>query len=102
MFVYNLKLKFFDLSFVVIGADRTSFAMMKVASAQRVISSAELAEQHNLSDSYEQHQKLASRKKFAAIVKRVPALSAKVSPRVFSKEPDPAKLSWIGWLKHTL
>ncbi len=88
VFVYNPKPKFFDLSFVVIGADRTSFAMMKVASAQGVISSAELAEQHNLSDSYEQHQKLASRNKFAAIVKRVPALSAKISPRVFSKEPD--------------
>jgi len=33
VFVYNPWPNFFDLSFVVIGADRISFAMMKVASA---------------------------------------------------------------------
>jgi len=35
VFVYNPRPRFFDLSFVVIGADRTSYAMMKVAHALR-------------------------------------------------------------------
>lgn len=48
VFVYNDYPKFFDISFVFIGADRTAKTMMKIASAYRPeeasISSAEVAE----------------------------------------------------------
>lgn len=87
VFVYNPKPRFFDLSFVVIGADRTSFAMMKVASAQATVSSAAMAEEYGLTEP-EDFAKVASSRKIATLIKRVPAMSASVSPKAFSREPD--------------
>jgi len=88
VFVYNPKPKFFDLSFVVIGADRTSFAMAKVAHAFTAKSSAELAEDYRLAESYEIREKVAARGKVATIIKRVPSMSAKIMPKAFSGEPS--------------
>jgi hypothetical protein len=82
VFVYNPKPKFFDLSIVVIGADRASFVMDKVAHARFGIpSSAELAEDVNLtaaSDILKSRMKLAAKGKSAEILKRVRATSARV------------------------
>lgn len=81
VFVYNPKPKFFDLSIVVIGADRASFVMDKVANARFGIpSSAELADDAGLissSDVLRQRMKLAAKGKSAEILKRVKATSAR-------------------------
>ena len=82
VFVYNPKPKFFDLSIVVIGADRASFVMDKVASARfGVVSSAELAESAGLtaaSDNVVRLLKQAAKGKRAEILKKIQATSAKV------------------------
>ena len=87
VFVYNPKPRFFDISFVVIGADRTSYAMAKVASAGAVSSAAQ-AELDGLVDppSPDSVAKTASRNKLARIVKRIPAMSAKVMPAIEAAE----------------
>ena len=90
VFVYNPRPKFFDLSFVVIGADRTSYAMAKVASAQAV-SSALAAEMEGIRDGYSSSilkEKLARKRKISNILKRVPVMSAEVMPDVDASEPD--------------
>lgn len=46
VFVYNDQPKFFDISFVLIPADRTAGMLAKVANAQQPVLSAELGEQY--------------------------------------------------------
>jgi len=90
VFVYNPKPKFFDLSFVVIGADRTSYAMAKVASIYGT-SSAAAAEDAGIRDGYAVQvlkEKMAARSKISTILKEVPALSARVMPHIERHEPD--------------
>jgi hypothetical protein len=88
VFVYNPKPKFFDISFVVIGADRTSYAMAKVASATMTRSSAELAEAIGLREapSAVNLAKVAGRHKLANILKRLPAMSARLMPALEATE----------------
>ena len=90
--VYNPKPKFFDISIVVIGADRTSYVMAKLAHRRRVVvSSAQLAEDAGLRDTTESTKnllKMALANKMANLVKEVPALAAKVMPTVDRHEED--------------
>ena len=84
VFVYNPKPRFFDISFVVIGADRTSYAMAKVASVHTT-SSAQAAEDYGLRDGDTLNilkEKLATKQKMSNILKQIPAMSAKVMPAV--------------------
>lgn len=78
---------FFDISFVVIGADRTSYAMQKVASifAQRDDMSKEASLRGLRSVLSE---KLAARRKRADLIKDVPAMARKVSPALARVQPD--------------
>tara|TARA_Y100000310_G_scaffold12637_1_gene13042 strand:- start:303 stop:1982 length:1680 start_codon:yes stop_codon:yes gene_type:complete len=90
VFVYNPSPRFFDLSFVVIGADRTSYAMAKVASTFGV-SSALAAEDAGIRDGHNVKilkEKMATKRKISRILKEVPALSAKVMPQISDNEPD--------------
>lgn len=84
VFVYNPKPRFFDISFVVIGADRTSYAMAKVASIVHN-SSAAAAEEVGLRDGESVDllkEKLAAKRKISLMLKKVPAMSAKVMPAI--------------------
>jgi hypothetical protein len=93
VYVTNPNCRFFDLSFVIIGADRTSYAMAKVARVMTpgaVVLSADLAEQCGLRDrSYIKSwtEKLAERQKLSKLMKRIPAMSARVIPPITDKEP---------------
>jgi len=90
VFVYNPKPRFFDLSFVVIGADRTSFAMAKVASAA-AMPSALAAEEYGIRDGHEAallREKIAKKQKVSKILKQVPAMSTKIMGPVGDAEPD--------------
>jgi hypothetical protein len=90
VFVYNPRPRFFDLSFVVIGADRTSYAMAKVASVYGG-SSAYAAEAEGLRDGDTVSmlkEKLAKKQKVSQILKQVPAMSAKVMPPITRAEPN--------------
>jgi hypothetical protein len=90
VFVYNPKPKFFDLSFVIIGADRTSYAMAKVASVLGG-SSAVAAEEAGIRDGYAVgllKEKMATKSKISNILKDVPAMSAKVMPNIEKHERD--------------
>lgn len=93
-YMVNIKPKFFDLSFVVIGADRTSYAMAKVAFAQSHLfteNSAVLANEYRIRDGAlvgELKEKLAKKQKLSEVLKRVPAMSAKVMPALTRREPD--------------
>ncbi len=92
VFVYNPGMKFFDLSMVVIGADRISHVMAKVASySAQMMSSAEAAELAGYEEPEEHMQamlKQAMARKQAEIEKDVPALSAALMPRITDDEPD--------------
>lgn len=87
----NIRPKFFDLSFVVIGADRTSYSMAKVARAfGGSLNSVDLAEMYGLAKVAllpELKEKLGRKQKVSEILKRIPAMSAKVLPRVTQAEP---------------
>ena len=90
VFVYNPSPRFFDLSFVVIGADRTSYAMAKVASVMGG-SSALAAEESGIRDGHNVKilkEKMAAKSKISRILKEVPALSAKVMPSISGSEPS--------------
>lgn len=89
VFVYNPRPRFFDISFVVVGADRTSYAMAKVAYINSTTSSAEMAEREGLEDTtplIDEQIKLASSAKLANILKRIPAMSAKLMPALEASE----------------
>ena len=92
VFVYNPKPKFFDISIVVIGADRTSFAMSKVASLRgggRL--SAELGNEAGMEEPADRMRRLmkqAAATKRAEIEKDVPALSSAIMPHLTDDEPD--------------
>lgn len=92
VFVRNPHPKFFDLSIVVIGADRTSYVMDKLAYARHTAqSSAALASEKGLvrsSDLVVEQLKLASLGKRAEIVKRLKATAAKVVNRMDAGEAD--------------
>ncbi|MAP23592.1 MAG: hypothetical protein CL582_21905 [Alteromonadaceae bacterium] len=90
VFVYNPSPRFFDLSFVVIGADRTSYAMAKVASVMGG-SSALAAEEAGIRDGYNVKilkEKMAAKSKISRMLKEVPAMSAKVMPSISRHEPS--------------
>lgn len=104
VFVYNPKPRFFDISFVVIGADRTSYAMAKVASVYGR-SSALAAEESNLRDGVvldSLREKLATKRKTSELLKRVPALSAKHIKPIADAEPDLKKSILDSLAKHPL
>lgn len=100
VYVLNPNPKFFDISFVLIGADRTSYAMAKVASVYGVspgnMLSADLAEEYGLRDRSSVTmlaEKLANKQKLSNMVKNLPAISAKVMPGITGQEPNlPAEL----------
>lgn len=90
--VLNPDCRFFDISFVVIGADRTSYAMTKVARAlfpEGVVLSADAAEIAGLRDralTTDLSEKLADRMKLADLVKNIPTLSSRVMPAASRRE----------------
>ncbi len=94
VFVYNPKPKFFDLSFVIIGADKTSYAMLKVAYAQEALQqglSADAAAVAGTGRDFDRRillQKMAEVQKKAEITKRIPSLAQNLSPSLTSREPD--------------
>ena len=99
VFVFNPRPKFFDLSIVVVGADRTSFVMAKVARANgqpvHAGGSAELALAYGLSDPVDDAKeilKLGMSRKLAEMAKQVPALAAEVLPALNAREPELPKL----------
>ena len=105
VYVKNPRPRFFDLSFVVIGADRTSFAMMKVAHVMRRSSDLGADELGSLKYAHLRasiRTKLAARKlatvKTSEIRKRLQALSAKTVPRLEASDPDiaPGLLDALG------
>lgn len=83
VFVYNDFPKFFDISFVFIGADRTAKTMLKIAGDQRVYSfgSAEQAEKLGYAEGNE-------------IL--YPAFGVEVEKTASVQEEDPLKLAFIG------
>ena len=104
VFVYNPRPRFFDISFVVIGADRTSYAMAKVASIYGG-SSALAAEEEGLRDGVTLdilREKLANKRKTSEILKQVPVLSAKYIRPVADREPDLSSATLGGLAKHPL
>ena len=94
VFVYNPKPKFFELSFVIIGADKTSYAMMKVAYALEAEFgglSVDVAERMGLTQEQDRRvllQKMAAVQKRAAILKQVPGMASKLSVGMSGLEPD--------------
>jgi hypothetical protein len=96
VFVYNPRPKFFDISFVLIPADRTGYTMLKVASIYNATPSADLAVMYNLRDkslTQAMHIKVAEKQKLSKMIKRLPALSSGVLPHLTNKEPSlPAKI----------
>lgn len=95
VFVFNPNPKFFDISFVLVGADRTSYAMAKVASVLGVSPrnrlSAELAEEQGLRDRSSVavlREKLANKQKLSNMIKNLPAMSSQVMPGLTGREPD--------------
>jgi hypothetical protein len=91
VWVTNPDPRFFDLSFVIIGADRTSYAMAKVARAGAARLSADLAEEYGLRDRAAMQDltvKLADRQKLSNLLKRVPAMSAKSIPPITAREKN--------------
>ncbi len=104
VFVYNPKPRFFDISFVVIGADRTSYAMAKVASVYGQ-TSAEAAEQAGLRDGDAVailKEKMASKKKISNMMKKIPGMSAKVMPAIENSEKSLPSNILDGLSKHPL
>lgn len=95
VYVLNPNPKFFDISFVLIGADRTSYAMAKVASVYGAshgnMLSADLAEEFGVRDRSSVallREKLANKQKLSNMVKNLPAMSARVMPGITGKEPN--------------
>lgn len=85
VYVTNPDPRFFDISFVLVGADKTSFAMHKLASAASVLS-ADLAEQEGLRES--SHSSLDGKKaKIALMLKRIPATAEKVDSCCGNEKP---------------
>lgn len=84
--VDNPKPRFFDLSIVIIGADRVSYVMSKVARhGVPTISGAELAEQAGIKSPvtrFLELSKVATQNKRAEILKQIPAQAAAVVPRL--------------------
>lgn len=90
VYVDNPYPRFFELSFVVIGADSTSFAMMKVASAHGFLGlSADVGAKAAAPERMARfRKKFAATRKSAAIIKQVPALAQKISPDLSSLHRD--------------
>ena len=97
VFVRNPKPRFFDLSFVLIGADRSSFSMAKVAYSRAhkfAGLSTTAAFEAGLQAPEKQRlrsgllEKMADRNKRAAIYKELPAVAHKVMPAVERRDPD--------------
>lgn len=99
--------KFFDISYVFMGADRIAKAMLKIADAGRVyffMGSAELAEKLGMTDDDEVQEKTAASKqatpKSAEMNKEVVPnqLAGKAVPLLTANEPDlpPAVLGAMG------
>lgn len=90
----NIRPKFFDLSVVVIGAEKSSYVMAKVASATNHLfteNSATLAEMYDLNKRslrLRLKEKFAEKKKLSEILKKIPAMSARVIPHVTRAEPE--------------
>lgn len=97
MYVDNTMPKFFDESFVLVGADQTSFAIMKVASGASV-PSAFLAEQYGLPEKFAALSKGGAHGKLADMLKRVPAMSLRTMSALNSAEPriEPDLLDAMG------
>lgn len=104
VFVFNPKPRFFDLSFVVIGADRTSYAMAKVASVYSG-SSALAAEEAGLRDGENVallKEKMAAKNKLSKMVKKLPGMSARVMPTIERAEKTLPDNILSGLAKHPL
>lgn len=86
VYVKNPEPKLFDISFVSIGADKTSFAMHKIASAKSVKSSADNAVEFGIREAASADEKVANQNKISEMLKRVPATVTKITPALVGKE----------------
>ena len=87
--VKNPDPRFFDLSFVLIGADRCGFSMTKVANAVGTgdqVDFSQVASMRRLSNRL--REKRASTVKEAEILKSLPAIAEMVRPEMESRDPD--------------
>ena len=85
VFVLNPNPRFFDISFVVVGADKTSYAMHKMASAAIKLS-ADAAYETGLQDPDARKVTSGGRSKLGELLKRIPAAAEKIEP-IAAKEP---------------
>ena len=83
--VANPRPRFFDISFVIIGADKTSYAMSKLASAA-VKLSADAAAEAKLRDPDLGKVKGAKQSKVSEMLKKVPMTAEKIVPKAVKKE----------------
>jgi hypothetical protein len=86
VYVTNPNPRFFDISFVVVGADKTSYAMKKVAYAQTALS-VDAAQEAGLADPDVGEFLKAGKSKLSDILKRIPAAAEKIDPAT-TNEPD--------------
>jgi hypothetical protein len=90
VFVKNPFPKFFDISFVLVGADRTSFSMVKLASANVTLPSDRAAVEAGIVDPDVEKVAYSKLSKLAEKIKRVPAQSSKIlRDNNFSEDPLP-------------
>ncbi len=91
VFVYNDYPKFFDISFVFIGADKTAKTMMKIADGGKIYSfgGAELAEKLGYEDKAAEVGKLAKNKRGEIIKDVMPSQFASKAVPILSKGEAP-------------
>ena len=98
VYLLNPRPRFFDLSFVLIGADRSAFSMAKVAnklSTPFIGHSVDAAIAEGITRSYDRNRvarrlrvKLSAHRKDAEIRKQLPAVAEKVRPAMEASETD--------------
>lgn len=90
---------FFDISFVVVGADKTSYAMHKLASVKTCLS-VDAAAEVGLVDP--DTRKVAAQSKLSSFLKAVPAASEKITPSLTKNERRMSKDDLKALCKHAM
>jgi len=92
VFVYNPRPRFFDISFVVIGADKTSYAMTKLANTGFPLSADAAWEAGIKEASIFSQVKTAKKEKLADLLKKVPVSLMKIDKSILRERPIPKAL----------
>ena len=91
VYVVNPDPRFFDISLVVFGADKTSRAMSKLASGSNE-PSAVRAERYSLPDPDVMEKNAQDKTKLAALLKKIPGLMRKIDPSIVKEKALPSKI----------